>query len=270
MKEVDFLASELYKRYGAVTRARNCFLYTKKGVRLTDMYQEAGRAILGWGGNSAYTVLKNILNRGITGFFYTEQDFQLVRAVNKLLGSKNKVYVYRNLEEAKEASKLNLSKESIKKWIPWNWEKIDYSTESVLVIEPCLAFDSEHVLLVVKENELSSEQDAALQESSVHIAAPVIAAITRAIYNMIAEFPLREEKNWFLYDPEITKYWVRKGPYLFPKMDKKSYPDFIKHCLDCGIVISPIYEQPSIIPFGADRGVFGKLKNNIWDASVSK
>ena len=37
---------ELHKRYGAVKRARGCFLYTSKGVRVTDLYQEAGRAIL--------------------------------------------------------------------------------------------------------------------------------------------------------------------------------------------------------------------------------
>ena len=39
--------SEIKKRYGIITRARGSFLYTQKNVRLTDLFQEGGRAILG-------------------------------------------------------------------------------------------------------------------------------------------------------------------------------------------------------------------------------
>ena len=44
MKEIDLLYKELNLRYGPVLRARKCFLYTKKGVRVTDMFQENGKA----------------------------------------------------------------------------------------------------------------------------------------------------------------------------------------------------------------------------------
>ncbi|MBQ3824611.1 MAG: hypothetical protein II811_00585, partial [Spirochaetaceae bacterium] len=81
----DILADEIFSRYGAITRARGCFLYTKKTVRLTDMFREGGAAILGWGGGSAFTMLKNTLNRGITGTFRTEFQGQLIRAVSLLL-----------------------------------------------------------------------------------------------------------------------------------------------------------------------------------------
>ena len=63
------LFNELFKRYGSVKRARGTFLYTKKGVRITDLYQEAGRAILGWEGGSAFTLMKNVISRGQTGSF---------------------------------------------------------------------------------------------------------------------------------------------------------------------------------------------------------
>ena len=56
------LFTELFNQYGAVTRARGCFLYTKKGVRITDLYQEGGRAILGWEGDSAFTLMKNVIS----------------------------------------------------------------------------------------------------------------------------------------------------------------------------------------------------------------
>ena len=90
-------------------------------------------------------------------------------------------------------------------------------------------------------------------------------ALTRAIYNLIAELPLRTEKDWFIYDTILTKYWERKGPYLYPKISENKYDEFVKHCLDCNIVINPSYNEPSIVPFGADKGVFTKLKNNPYE-----
>ena len=90
-------------------------------------------------------------------------------------------------------------------------------------------------------------------------------ALTRAIYNLIAELPWRQEKDWFIYDTILTKYWERKGPYLYPKISENKYEDFVKHCLDCNIVINPSYNEPSIVPFGADKGVFTKLKNNPFE-----
>ena len=87
-------------------------------------------------------------------------------------------------------------------------------------------------------------------------------AITRSIYNLIKALQERQEKDWFIYDPVLTKYWNGEGPYLFPTVPKDNYRDFALHCLDCGLVISPDYNQPSIVPFGADRGVLTKLKNS--------
>ena len=79
---------------------------------------------------------------------------------------------------------------------------------------------------------------------------------------MISALNSRLEKDWFIYDNVICGYWERKGPYLFPKVPKEKYRDFVLHCLNLGIVISPVYETPSIVPFGADRGVFSALKKN--------
>ena len=88
MSNIEYLAKEINSRYGNIKRARNCFLYTARGVRLTDMYQEGGRAILGWGGGSAFTMFKNVMNRGITGSFSTDYEKQTVRAVQTLFSSR--------------------------------------------------------------------------------------------------------------------------------------------------------------------------------------
>ena len=100
MKEIDLLYKELNLRYGPVLRARKCFLYTKKGVRVTDMFQENGKAILGWGNPKPFTQFKNTMNRGITGSFFTEYENRIQKAVSDLLNSKRIVYLFKSKQTA--------------------------------------------------------------------------------------------------------------------------------------------------------------------------
>jgi len=255
MNETEILADEIFKRYGAITRARGCFLYTKKTVRLTDLYQEGGRAILGWGGSSAFTMLKNTLNRGITGSFFTELHPQLAKAVSMLLDNQKStrtVYVFNSLEEAKAAAKDACV------FTPFDPDKTDYATKDAVIIAPPLPYSSTTVLLAINsQGQLLTEK----AKSVLTIPSPMIAGICRSIYDLIKAEKEREEKDFYLYDPVLTKYWVRKGCYLFPKVPKEQYHDFMLHCLDCAVVISPNYDVPSLVPFGADRGVFTALKN---------
>lgn len=257
--EITEFASEITNRFGTIKRARGCFLYTKKGIRLTDLYQEGGRAILGWGGTSAYTMLKNVLSRGLTGSFDTDFIPQLKKAVSELLGSERIVAVFTEKQDAIKAA-LKASPQNTSFWRPWNQENIDWRTVDAVVIEPPLAWTPSFFILALKP---SAESEAVVISSSQkRLPSPLCAAITRSIYNMIAALQIREEKDWFIYDTVVTKYWTRKGPYLYPKVSEQDYDDFVLHCLDCTLAISPSYNVPSIVPFGADFGVFGKLKNN--------
>ena len=260
MNQVQGLAAEITSRYGTIKRARNCFLYTAKGVRLTDMFLEGGRAILGWGGSSAFTVFKNVLSRGLTGSFDT--DFtphaeggksQLSRAVSELLASERDICLFTGKQAALKSA-LETAPDSTSIYKPWA-EGADWSKVKAVIIEAPLPWTASCWILAV-------EAGTAIPAESAAIPAPLCAAICRSIYNLIAALQEREEKDWFIYDSVLTKYWTRKGPYLYPKVSKELYPLFVRHCLDQEIVISPIYEQPSIVPFGADKGVFRKLERN--------
>ncbi len=266
MSEIDFLASEITKRYGTVKRARSCFLYTAKGKRLTDLFQEGGRAILGWGGSSAFTVLKDVLSRGITGSFDTDftpraesalgtihPKSQLSRAASELLGSDRTVYIFNSKAEALKAA-LELFPKNTSIYRPWMAQSPDWREIDAVIFEPTLPWASSIWLLALKE-ELAGV-------STLRLPAPVCAALTRSIYNLIKALQERQEKDWFIYDPVLTRYFTRQGPYLYPKIPEDRYEDFVLHCLDQGIVISPLYKVPSIVPFGADRGVFRALEKN--------
>lgn len=259
---------EIYNRFGPVTRARNCFLYTKKGIRVTDMYQENGRAILGWDAGNAFTFLKNTLNRGQTGSFITEDKERLPAAVSKLLDSERKIYCFSTKAEAIKAGLL-FAPENTSFYRPWTSETPDWKSVAAVVIVPPLPWtDTIYITAIKTELTAGLPEADNLVTGKIKLPFALEAGITRAIYNLIAELPLREEKNWFIYDPVITKYWLRKGPYLYPKIAEKDYDDFILHCLDCALAINPEYNSPSLIPFGADKGVFSKLKNNPFTPKI--
>ncbi|MBP5602043.1 MAG: hypothetical protein J6X78_04870 [Treponema sp.] len=246
----------IYDKFGTVTRARGCFFYTKKCVRLTDMFQENGRAILGWDGKNSSTFLKNTLNKGLSGTFICEDKPRIDKAVSALVGKECHALFYSSKKEAVNAA-VSKGAKNIVSYKPWNKEQEALTNADAVIIIPPFPWGENLFILAVSEP----------FEGQIKIPFALQAALTRSIYNLIAQLNTRTEKDWYIYDPILTKYWTRKGPYLFPKISENRYDAFVKHCLDCEIVINPSYNEPSIIPFGADRGVFTKLKNNPFDIS---
>lgn len=246
----DQLKKEIFSRFGAITRARGCFLYTKKGVRLTDLYQEGGRAVLGWGIGDAFTRFKNILNRGITGTFITEYDSGIDKAVSELLSSDYTVFF---VDKISDISDFFF-------WEPWNDSCSEIPEGETILFKPPFPWtDNFYMICVPKELAL---QDSFEIHGKIDLPAPFIAAITRSVYDLIQAIKDREEKDWFVYDKVLLKFFTREGPYLYPKVSEKDYDEFVVFCLENGIVINPCFEGHSIVPFGADRGVFNKLKND--------
>ena len=260
---------ELHKRYGAVKRARGCFLYTAKGVRVTDLYQEAGRAILGWEGGSAFTMMKNTIARGQNGSFICEEkpSYNLQKAVSELFASDRTVLCFPSQKAALEAG-LSVFQDGTSIYRPWNAqnEKINISEIPALILTPPLPWAESIFLLALDTKKIEENPDSLLMiRVTVKLPYSMEVAYTRSIYNLIKALQERQETDWFIYDTVLTKYWERQGPYLFPKVPQDKYQDFALHCLDCGIFISPEYNTPSIVPFGADKGVFTKLKNSPFE-----
>lgn len=259
----SILSNLIFEKYGTVTRARNCFLYTKKGVRLTDLFQENGRAVLGWDGKSSFTFLKNVLNRAQVGSFICEEKPRINKAVSCLLNSECTVFYFSSKKDALQAG-LSISPQATSVYKPWNTNDIDWNTVDCTIIVPPLPWTDTIYLLAVKNDKLEKQEQKKFP-SQIKIPFAMETAVTRSIYNLVKALQEREEKNWFIYDTVVTKYWTRKGPYLFPKISEDKYDEFVKHCLNCELVINPSYNEPSIVPFGADKGVFTKLKNNPFE-----
>lgn len=263
MNKKDFY-KKIYDSYGFITRARGTFLYTKKGVRLTDLYQEDGRAILGWEGGSAFTFLKNYLSKGLTGSFICEDHSRLTKAMETLLFSERTLFFFSTKQDAVQAG-LYFSPENLSVYKPWNPCEVKFCDVDSVIFTPTLPWTDTIFILAVK-SEIAQKADLNnLPVKDISVPFALQAAITKSIYNLIKELQIREEKDWFIYDTVISKYWQRNGAYLYSKVPENKYDEFVEHCLNCQLVINPDFKYPSIVPYGADKGVFTKLKNNPFD-----
>ena len=103
----------------------------------------------------------------------------------------------------------------------------------------------------------SSDLDADISQENFPPA--LLAAAARSIYDLIAALKERQEKDFFIYDTVLTKFFERSSCWLRPKIPEEKYDDFVLACLDAGVAVNPEYNMDSIVPYGADKGVLKKM-----------
>lgn len=303
---------EIRKRYGTVRRVYDYHLYTAKGVRMLDLCQEGGSAILGWRNGRSKLAFKNTLDRGITGTFPTEIEDELVRAVQELLPHYRTVRWYTNRDRARVACSQYLglwseipliespllhpeasidigppgdsphsaakSLHGVPIWRPWLDEayytmsdRVDSAflreandTLDTMVLVSPLPFAGGCTIAVFVDDAAATESARAESGKgsimpSDSIAPALLGAMARAFSDLAAALAERTEADWSRFDSYTEPYWDRRGPYLVPKIRKSKYREFFETCLDRGLLISPDYETPSIVPIVADAGEFKAL-----------
>ncbi len=224
-------------------------MYTQKNVRLTDLNQEGGRAILGWD-SSAYTVFKNVLSKGLAGSFETAHFPRLQKALSELLKSERKIFLFSSKRAAMEAALL-LDANSASVYKPF--AGVDYSAVRNVIVAPPLPWTNNFWVLAA-----SGGLDPAILPSEKFPPA-LLAAAARSVYDLIAALKVRQEKDFFIYDKVLTKFFERRSCWLRPKVPQEKYDDFVLACLDAGVAINPDYNADSIVPYGADKGVLKKM-----------
>lgn len=253
--EISEYYSNIYSHFGNITRARGPFLYTQKNIRLTDLYREDGRAVLGWD-FSARTVFKNNISKSLTGSFMTSGRAQLEKAVGVLLNSKRRIFLFAKRADAGTAA-LSFNAESVCHYKSFSPE-LDYSKIQAVILEPPLPWTNNFFILAVPadggatENFFPRGQDV--------FAGALLAAASRAIYDLIASQKNLSEKDFFIYDTVLKEYFERRGVRLKCKIPEANYDAFILHCMNLGILINPDFNRDSFVPLGADAGVLNKLK----------
>lgn len=281
-----WLSGELAKRYGFVRRARGCYLYTEKGVRLTDCFLDGGRALLGWDGGKARTAFKDTLERGATGSYDAGMTSRAVTAVKKLLPAEYSIIRFYSRERARLID-LKSAFSFTAKGAPVQLSKavtvlpfLDITAttqpkvtgyDSVTVVHPetgAFASQPDVVRLVapfpwagapdVYAFRAPLFEDGALPESDVMPSA-LLAAFARAFADLKLALGERTEADFASFTRQLSSAFERKACYLYPKVTREAYPAFVLACLDRGVVISPDYDQPSVVPYKANAGDLKKI-----------
>ena len=296
---VCWLKDEIKKRYGNVKRARGIYLYTEKSVRLTDCFLDGGRAILGHGGGKAKTAFKDCFERGANGFYDSGLLPAFEKSVKQLLPSNFttiRLYTEKtaaplegtsfSLESAREKADAALEQtscvlESSQKkaepvlWRPWleisgksteqptGYPKIQivHNVEgdfpAIVKIVPPFPYATE--LCVYAFSTACGEEMLQNLPKNDIVPAPLLAAFTRGFYDLKIALGTYTENDFKANSKVFEPFFIRNQCYLFPKIPEEKYKDFVLKCLDIGIVISPDYNVPSIMPWKANPGDLKKI-----------
>ncbi len=273
----SWYVDEIKKRYGNVNRARGVFLYTEKGTRLVDMHLDCGRSIMGRGNGSGKSMLmfKNALAKGLTSSFELTRKHRAEKAILKTLSGFANVYFFSSKESCAyaiiKAKNIDFSiedivstsmdswayKNKIPMWKPWAIDNVS-SENLVYVVPPFLLSQNVHIVVTKGDVEIS--------ETETNIPSCAFDGLARSFYDFEKEKPNRSESDFCLYDEVLGDYFERKSCYLFPTIAEKDYKNFVIHSMDKGLLLSPFFNVPSIVPFGVNLGDFKKLKQNPFTA----
>lgn len=278
---VCWLKDEIKKRYGNVKRARGIYLYTEKSVRLTDCFLDGGRAILGHGGGKAKTAFKDCFERGANGFYDSGLLSAFEKAVKQLLPRNFTTIRLYTEKTAAPLEGISFSLESAREkaepvlWRPWleisgksteqptGYPKIqivhnvDGDFPTIVKIVPPFPYATE--LCVYTFSTACGEEMLQNLPKNDIVPAPLLAAFTRGFYDLKIALGTYTENDFKANSKVFEPFFIRNQCYLFPKIPEEKYKDFVLKCLDIGIVISPDYNVPSIMPWKANPGDLKKI-----------
>lgn len=270
---IDY-AAEIRRRFGNVRRARGCWLYTEKNVRLLDMFLDGGAAVLGRRCGGSKLVLKNMLDRGLSGSLPTGGRKSLTAAVCALFGGTGTVSWFCSRERAcKACASAGIGTVD---WRPWDFDSgtgmmsLPSSGEAVLFTVPfpwgaSPEFSGVIVFVPGKEKQTDTPcldiPDTVSDSLEIlpglytgdSIPPQLLPVFARSVYDLHRKIPVYDDNDFSaVFHPGEKSLWIRKGAYLTLRKNFDipidRYYDFFCACLDRGVLVSPSMGIPSIIP----------------------
>lgn len=252
-------------------RARGYRIYGERGNRFLDFFQDGGRAILGHRNPSIMLEAKNLLSRGQITAYPSSLIEKTRQAVMALIPGLETVRIYASGERALEAASLHLgepvsratahdpatagasagTRPGVSLWRPF-LESESFDFPLLIPVLPVSAPPAPAVLA------FREKPAPAVRESD--ICSPVsLGMLKKAVFELIRYAEGCDRSRWEAFD--TISDWSRKGPYLTLKRDEREFPGIFNQMLERGILLSPEYPGPSIIPGEYSPGEFASFKS---------
>jgi hypothetical protein len=293
-------ALSLLSTVPVIKRARGWRLYASDGARYLDMYADGGRSISGRRSGESDRTAKEAIDRGLLSPFPTFWENRLGKAILAwlpgyvgmrffiseaeavmALAAKDDDFAERLREGLPFSDALDRFAGKLFLESPLNEYRKDREKDpqysafggryaiAVLPLAPAWSFG---IILAKTPGDLASlkakgydGKSPSTQEITLNTPIPAVklATATRSLADFNSFAVDYNEKLWCLIDPFITGIFVRSGPWLYPSYPATEHPHVFAACLEKGILISPDYGTPSIVPAEYDQGEVAPLRTII-------
>jgi glutamate-1-semialdehyde aminotransferase len=228
-----------------------------------DFWMDGGRCLLGAKGRAIGTTAKAALDTGLTRPFPSIREGRLAKDLLKRYPGYAAVRFYRDESRALAAaqgflgtgempSALRPFGEFLRKSEGLEERSRNEASDIAMPILPCPAALSPAVLLF-------KDADAALTSVGDIVAPLLLACAHRALHELDRFAEDYKETHWKTVDRRLGAYFERRGPFLYPRAASEAYDKFFDAALGAGVLLSPDYELPSMIPGEFDDGELAAL-----------
>ncbi|MCX7028991.1 MAG: hypothetical protein NTU62_02610 [Spirochaetes bacterium] len=250
---------ELRDEVPRIRRARGFRLYDVTGRRLLDLWQACGEAILGHRTAHAGSALKAALDRGLAAPLPTAWESRLISSLAARFPSYRSFRLFTTRERALEAASRVLGAPvtvddvadpglgtrgagQAGLWRPFLGEEPDWP-----VLLPVLPFT------LGGSPAAACFRVALPDDAEPSDSVPGVAAVA-ALRGLAGLARARPVDPFGPRDLEGAPGWERRGPYVRPVFAAGAYPQVFRTFLARGVLLSPFYPGPSILPGEASEG----------------
>jgi hypothetical protein len=247
-----------------IRRARGFRLYDRQGKRYLDLHRDGGGAFLGHRSGVTVTLMKSVLSQGLVTTVPSVWEARLVRMIASMFSGGCSVRLYSSRLRALEAvsgflgmrvdtwdvydpalAAEPLVRPRVVLWRPFlpRSEEGDGASAVVLPILPLSVCEAPAPVC------FPDPAAADLPPSD-----PLPGFLLAGAFSALVRLRSGRLGDFFAVSPLIEKAvdvspgWKRRGPYVRPIFRSDAYPHVFAEFLRAGVLLSPQYPGPSILP----------------------
>ena len=253
-----------------VKRARGYRLYDTRGRRYLDLYQNGGRALLGHRGQRVTKTLKNVIAAGLIGDLPSVYLGRMLKALKTLFPGFVSFRVAASYEAAMQmvsdyvGSRVGVEDvydpaicterqqddaPRVALWRPFLEDGCYDTCDAVIPVLP-FAMGGAPVAVCFRQD----------CSDVVPVSDPVSPVLLAGSLRSISDMRSHQCLPWHS-DPRLDHLggWSRRGIYLVSALPFDRYAEVFVGSLRQGVLLSPCFPGPSILPAEASPGEIGKL-----------
>jgi hypothetical protein len=256
------------RRLAPIRRARGFRLYDVKGRRFLDLYREG--ALLGHRGDGVLTVMKSVLSQGLAAPLPSIWEQRLLTALERFFPGCGEVRLYSSFDRALGAARCYLG-DSGGPGAPHD-PALHGEARGVVpaaLWRPFLPLVTARAVLPILPTSVGGAPSPVCFFADVPRGVPpsepvpgfILAGAVRSFQALAAG----ARTEGFLSNPALERAvdaaegWARTGPYVRSIVAEPDYPAVHEEFLREGVLLSPVYPGPSVLPGECSPGESRRL-----------